>query len=80
MSNGGAKRIVGTIKRAVMESVQKDGDSWAQAVLPVTYGYRRRSIADRFSPCQLICRVPLRLSGTESGSLLLDNTFDEQTR
>lgn len=49
-SNERAERRVGTIKRAVMELVQNDGNQWKQAVLHMLYEYRLKSIGDRLSP------------------------------
>lgn len=79
MSVGRAERMVGTIKRAVMESVQNDESEWRHAVLQVLYGYCRRGIANQLSLFQPVYGVSLRISGTESGASI-ENQFDEEMR
>lgn len=77
MTNGRAERMVGTIKRAVMETEQNNGVEWPQAAMPVFYRYRRCAVRRNFSTFQFFYEVLQRFSGTESARLLDDLTDAE---
>lgn len=64
--------MVGIIKLALMKTVQNDGVEWPQAVKTVSYGYRRRAVAENVSPFLIMYGFPSRYLATESDPLLRD--------
>lgn len=60
MSNGKAERMVGTLKRAIRKTLLGNGApgaEWEQELNQVLYGYRRRRMADGYSPFELMYGV-----------------------
>ena len=74
MSNGRAKRMVGTLKKAVLKTTLSSHMEWDVALSQVVAGYRRRRLADRSSPFELMYGVPPRIMPTDAAALITTPT------
>ncbi len=61
MSNGRAKRMVGTLKRAIKKMDLKESSSWYLVLPDALYGYRRRRLESGYSPFELLYGIPPRM-------------------
>ena len=60
MSNRRAERMVGTLKRSIVKTILGAAPAivrWEDAFSHALYGYRRRKMAVRLSPFELLCGV-----------------------
>ena len=72
MSNGRAERMVGTIKRAIAQTVLTEERPWTTTFGDVLYGYRRRRMGVHPSPFQLLYGTPPRMTPFDSQPMLVD--------
>ncbi len=55
--NGVAKKMIGTVKKALQKVTQSESKEWDQSLEAVLYGYRRRPGTDRIPPFELLFGV-----------------------
>ena len=79
MSNGRAERMVGTIKRSLAKSAFKNSTNWDQLLTQTIYGYRRRRLAEGFSPFELMYGVPPRMGQADQKPLLHASTTNNRS-
>ena len=68
--------MVGTIKRSLGKNDYRNRKKWDLEVPFVVYGYRRRQMADGFSPFELMYGVPPRMQENNAARPLLNCTTD----
>lgn len=69
MSNGRAERMVGSIKKALAESVYPNGQPWTKYLPSVVFGYRRKEKHGNPSPFELMCGTSPRMNGDDPACL-----------
>lgn len=72
MSNGRAERMVGSMKKAVSETVLTPEKTCVGAVPAILYGFRRRRLEGHLSPFFLMYEVVPRLSDRDQDPLHMD--------